>query len=215
MAFECSPAAREHARRTVWRRVGEQTSRKILSIVTEPKIQFVFFFFINGSLLTGTPRQGSPVVLREWGLFLQENTPSASVNLQSLEVMWRRKMEEVRKRRKGEKKQKKKRPPMSVWAFCVHGRINRAAGVTDPNNLVHYCRRFLMPPKVPIFPKSRLGPSCLLRVCDPRRAPAEPRWGRAPGVTENRGHGNDTMRLHIKHNSPRTSTTFTGGGKGS
>lgn len=104
---------------------------------------------------------------------------------------------------------------MSVWAFCVHGQINRAAGVTDPNNLVHYSRRFLMPPKVPIFPKSRLGPSCLLRVCDPRRAPAEPRWGRAPGVTENRGHGNDTMRVHIKHNSPRASTTFTGSGKGS
>lgn len=32
-----------------------------------------------------------------------------------------------------------------------------------------------MPLKVPIFPKSSLGPSCLLQVCDPRQAPAS-RW---------------------------------------
>lgn len=61
-------------------------------------------------------------------------------------------------------------PSMSVWAFCVHRQINRAGGVTDPNNLVHYSRRFQMPRKVPIFPKSSLGPSCLLQVCDPRWA---------------------------------------------
>lgn len=61
-------------------------------------------------------------------------------------------------------------PSMSVSAFCVHRQINRAGGVTDLNNLVHYSRRFQMPRKVPIFPKSSLGPSCLLQVCDPRWA---------------------------------------------
>lgn len=61
-------------------------------------------------------------------------------------------------------------PSMSVWAFCVHRQINRAGGVTDLNNLVHYSRHFQMLRKVPIFLKLSLGPSCLLPVCDPRWA---------------------------------------------
>ena len=93
---------------------------------------------------------------------------------------------------------------MSVWAFCVHRQINRAGGVTDPNNLVHYSRHFQMLRKVLIFPKSSLGPSCLLQVCDPRWALLSRGGGGGGGVTANRGRRNDTVLLHIKQNGLRS-----------
>lgn len=78
-------------------------------------------------------------------------------------------------------------PSMSVWAFCVHRQINRAGGVTDPNNLVHYSRRFSDAEESAHFSQIEPWPLLFITGLWPTLGPAEQGWWRGVMLLQQTG----------------------------